>query len=294
MTLRLTANFPVVWRDTNTVQVGACEPVVLLSAPNPWQGEVIRILRHGASESTVIQAAATRGGSPAEVVSFLETLRPALQVGDLPGPARTPRPVILDIETRTTTVGMVLRATLAALGVRVFSAAEVPAAPFGGVWRDAIAVIARDWTVTPAATRLWQHNDIPHLAIELGATAIRVGPFVVPESPCVRCFELHRVAVDTSWPIVASQLIAQPGPEPAHDLVRAAVLYALDILAGHACGESDRVAEVRWFRTDGVITTVVPHHPECGCQVLPVVGSACDAVRHSLRPNSATAGAAPA
>lgn len=53
----------------------------------------------------------------------------------------------------------------------------------------AARAVEHDWAPRWAT---WQARGIPHLPIQLDRHRVRVGPLVVPGSPCLHCLDLHR------------------------------------------------------------------------------------------------------
>lgn len=89
----------------------------------------------------------------------------------------------------------------------------------------------------PAALHI---AGVAHLAARLRDGVGVVGPLVLPgRSACLQCLDLHRGAVDPTWPTVAAQLIGEPGradPACAVATVGLATAQAIAALDGTAGG----------------------------------------------------------
>jgi hypothetical protein len=71
-----------------------------------------------------------------------------------------------------------------------------------------LAVIVAQQVIEPRRYVQWLNRDVPHLALVFEADRASVSPLVVPgRGPCLFCLEQARVSEDSSWPVVASQLV---------------------------------------------------------------------------------------
>lgn len=126
-----------------------------------------------------------------------------------------------------------------------------------GGTQDTAAVLTRDGT--------------PHLVATVDEHLGTVGPLVLPgSSPCLRCLELVRTALDPDWPVLASQLDRPARGTPACDGVLAmavaaqAALQVLQLLEGSNPASIGGTLELelpgwRWRRRTW------PQHPGCPC-----------------------------
>lgn len=123
--------------------------------------------------------------------------------------------------------------------------------------QDTAAVLTRDGT--------------PHLVASVDEHLGTVGPLVLPgSSPCLRCLELVRTALDPDWPALAAQLERPTRGTPACDGVLAmavasqAALQVLQLLEGSNPASIGGTLEFelpgwRWRRRSW------PQHPGCPC-----------------------------
>ncbi|MCW2598709.1 MAG: UBA/THIF-type binding protein, partial [Frankiales bacterium] len=115
------------------------------------------------------------------------------------------------------------------------------------------------------------HDGTPHLVARVDEHLGTVGPLVLPgSSPCLRCLDLVRTALDPGWPAVAAQLERSVRGPAACDAVLAvavasqAALQVLQLLDGGSPASIGGTLELelpgwRWRRRSW------PQHPGCPC-----------------------------
>ncbi|MCU1594440.1 MAG: UBA/THIF-type binding protein [Frankiales bacterium] len=110
----------------------------------------------------------------------------------------------------------------------------------------------------------------PHLVARVEGTLGLVGPLVLPgSSPCLRCLDLVRTALDPAWPMISAQLDREPRTAACDGVLAMAVasqaaLQALQLLEGGSPGAIAGTLELelpgwRWRRRSW------PQHPGCPC-----------------------------
>lgn len=309
MFLRIDPAVPLVWRTPTTLQLGGVRPLVVLDDPGEFERSVIALLRRGVRAATLETIGEAIGGRPDALRLLLRRLDPALESHDC-DPAEHPAaeasvaPVAARPRRRRATPAVVvdgdptlaraIAAAIASLGHRVEPATAVEA---GSV---AVAVVAANWAVSPAAHLGWLRRDVPHLAVVHEGGSVRLGPFVEPGAGgCLRCLELHRRDADAAWPVIAAQLAAAPVPalDPAVlALVAAQAAALVDArLRRGATGLAEASVSLSTALRLPASDRHAPH-PECGCRALG--GTATAPARPGASrpdaPSSATAVAVPA
>ncbi|GAA3539568.1 hypothetical protein [Nocardioides daeguensis] len=113
--------------------------------------------------------------------------------------------------------------------------------------------------------------SVPHLLVAGDATAVRIGPFVVPgRTACLRCVDAHESLHDERLPLLvtqaARQCVADPPPrDPVLD--RLALAWAVRDLARFVDGEEPSTwsATVDLGPAAAPVVTPWGRHPYCGC-----------------------------
>lgn len=137
--------------------------------------------------------------------------------------------------------------------------------------RPHFAVIAPDDEPDRGLADALVRAGLPHLLVRMREARAILGPFVLPgASSCLRCHDLHRTARDPSWPQVLSQVLAEPTPTAACDVVLATGLAAFATL--HLLAYADGVFPPS---VDATLEMDLPwgavrrrswsSHPSCGC-----------------------------
>lgn len=140
----------------------------------------------------------------------------------------------------------------------------------GATGLPALVVLTED--VGEQLARVLLRDGVPHLIARADALVGTVGPLVVPHrSPCLRCLELVRGAIDPDWPhLRASEESGPRVAEARHGVLAAAVsaqaaLQTLELLEGGTPASVGGTLELtvpgwRWRRRSW------PAHPSCGCE----------------------------
>ena len=274
-TIRLDPALPVLWRDADSVQLGA-DAALTLPVDGPWIPRMLQALTRGIDERA-FEVVAHGVGAPLPAARRLRALLGPALVGDLPR-----RVVRLDaaaaVGVRT---ALRLEEALADVGV------DVTDAP------DAATVLVRHGAVAARDANGLLARDRPHLPVAFDAGGSGVGPLVVPgRTPCLACRDGHDRARDPAWAALHVQLLERdPGRVPLR-LVAAAADAVADLLATRA--ESERAGSGRRIRIrrDGTRSSqTAEFHADCLCRS--PQGSARDAAlpdsRHATSSASALA-----
>ncbi|MCU1560601.1 MAG: Bacteriocin biosynthesis cyclodehydratase protein [Mycetocola sp.] len=256
MILRLDPRYPVVWRTTTSLQIGAEHPIARLDAVTPAVEHLLGAVMAGTSRGQLDRLAARVGARPSEVARFLADITPALTAPE----TSTGKPAWIVDGNGTTADG--IRSLL--------RSSEFPEA--GHTMRPGVAVLVATHVIDPRRYVRWLSLDIPHLAVVYTDIGVQIGPLVEPGAgPCLHCLARERTDADAAWPVMASQLLGQPSlaeQEPLISEVRARVARIVTARLGN--GSNDLVSaslRIDGFRVSGSLTAHRPH-PDCGCRSL--------------------------
>lgn len=253
MFIRIDPSIPVVWRDSETVQVGL-DPERARLGPLDLSGArgVAELVRG----TSLTRLASVVGGEHA-ARSLIESC------GDVfhrTPRAALPRLAVVGVAPATDTIARTwvgsTRSTVVAGSSSDITAVDV----------DFVLLVSH-FVVSPIDVQPWLGRDIAHCAIVFGESSVRIGPVVNPgETACIRCVELAHIDGDPSWSAVAPQMWRRTA---AADSVDLAIHAAAESLGMFPMGGGYSV------RVDGMTfnRAVSPHalHPDCGCRAIPNV-----------------------
>jgi bacteriocin biosynthesis cyclodehydratase domain-containing protein len=279
MDLELDPRYPIVWRSTTSLQIGAEHPIVRLDRMTPALEHLLGAVIAGISRTELDRLAVRVGAEPSEVERFLAGIAPALL------PAEPPREMpswIVDGSGKT------------ADGIRsLLRASEFPEATSRTPGElPALAVLVATHVIDPRRYVRWLSLDIPHLAVVYTDIGVEIGPLVEPGAgPCLHCLARERTDADAAWPVMASQLLGQASlaeQEPLISEVSARVSRIVTARLGN--GTNDLVSaslRIDGFRVSGTLTAHRPH-PDCGCRSLSetVIAPAAAAISLTARPTT--------
>jgi bacteriocin biosynthesis cyclodehydratase domain-containing protein len=273
MLIRLDPRYPIVWRDTTSLQIGAEHPLARLDRITPALEHLLGAVMAGTSRDQLDRLAARVGAEPSDVDRFLAEIAPAL----LAPPRHQAAPGwIVDGEGST------------ANGIRsLLRATRYPESTGAGTTDPpALAVLVSTHVIDPRRYVRWLSLDVPHLAVVYTDLGVEIGPLVEPGAgPCLHCLARERTDADAAWPVMASQLLGQHSlaeQEPLISEVSARV--ARIVTARLETGSNDLVSaslRIDGFRVSGSLTAHRPH-PDCGCRSLSGRGSAPAAAETAL------------
>jgi hypothetical protein len=138
---------------------------------------------------------------------------------------------------------------------------------------DCAAIIAQG-AIEPRRYVQWLNRDVPHLAITFETETASVSPLVVPgRGACLYCLEQARTDEDASWPVLASQLVANQSrfDDSASRLFCAGLamqkmLAHLDDVGGFAQTEKERVGYQLQLGSGAVTEFTWAEHDSCSCR----------------------------
>lgn len=247
---RLDPGVPVLWRDSDTVQVGVGDGI-RLPADEPWVVPLLARMSEGFRMASFDVIAHAAGAPRREARELLTRLRPLL-VDD---PA-APRAAWVE------SVGMAdgrsehrMREALLDEGVAAGDRLDP----------DDCGVILVQGAAAALHLACFLRDDIPHLPVAFERGRTTVGPVVVPGvTPCLSCRDGHERDRDPAWPRLHAQLIARPcGPISAARIAEAATLVARLLTDEAAAGSFVEVSE-----SGGPAWRSVAFHEECRCREL--------------------------
>lgn len=259
MVLRLDPRYPIVWRDTSSLQIGAEHPLARLDRITPPLEHLLGAVIAGTSRRQLDRLAAQVGAGPADVDRFLAQITPALLQ-----PKRepeTPRWLVDGVGKTADGIRFLLRAS----GFAEFAPADAPEQPD-------LAVLVATHVIDPRRYVRWLSLDVPHLAVVYTDIGVQIGPLVEPGAgPCLHCLARERTDADAAWPVMAAQLLGRSSlaeQEPLISEVSARV--ARIVTARLENGSNDLAAaslRIDAYRVSGSLTAHRPH-PDCGCRSL--------------------------
>lgn len=262
--LRIDPGVAQVWSSPTTLRFGARAPVLVISPIERTQEILIHALTAGTTRRALDAVAVQAGATSSDVGRLLELLAPVL---------------IADASTASLSVAVerTLPWPVRAAGVDTGVAravASVGGELVGRQDRPDLAVVIGAHLIAPAVASYWLGRDIPLLPVVLTERAIEVGPLVVPGvTACLHCLACHLMDEDSSWPLIAAQLldpaIVEPLPvEPIAALDAAAtVARAVRALLGSRATGLEGVT-VRFDDEGGVSRRDWAPHPRCSCRAL--------------------------
>lgn len=253
MFLRIDPSIPVVWRDSDTVQLGLDPEITRLGPLDVTQARGIAELIRGTSLARLAVIVGGENAAQTLVQSCGDVFRER--------PRTTlPRIAVVGVAPATDTIARTW-AGAAASTVVAESSTDLTGSDVDFV------ILVSHFVVSPMDLQPWLGRDITHCAIVFGESSVRVGPLVTPGSgPCVRCVELTRIDADPTWSAVAPQVWRKTA---AGDTVSLAIHAAAESLEMYAMGGGYSV------RIDGQTLgrVTAPHsiHVSCGCSAIPTI-----------------------
>lgn len=269
---RLDPGVPLLWRDSETLQLGV-DGDVRLPVDAPWVVPLLTRMAEGFRMNAFDVIAHGAGAPRREAQLLLARLRPLL-VDDAPAPRSA------WVETIGMTDGRCeyrMREALADEGVEPGDRADS---------RDCGVILVRG-AAAALHLAIYLREDITHLPVALERGRTTVGPLVIPgETPCLSCRDAHERDRDPAWPRMHAQLVGRnPGPIGAAQVAEAATLAARLLAEGASGGSFVEVSE-----SGGRVWRSVRFHEECRCREQPSRSLRESATAPSLpvRPNATT------
>ncbi|KJL27453.1 hypothetical protein RL72_00423 [Microbacterium azadirachtae] len=272
-TIRLDPAQPVLWRDADTVQIGA-EAALTLSVDGAWVPRVLHALMRGIDERAFEVIAHSAGAPLPEARRLRARLAPVL-VGE------AARYAVRLEASAAVGARTVLRLEEALADARV----DVTDAP------EAATVLVRHGAVPARDAAALLAEDRAHLPVAFDAGGSVVGPLVLPgRSPCLSCRDSHDRERDHAWAALHVQLMERdPGRVPL-GVVAAAADAVADLLAARGPLErSGSGRRIRIRRDGGRSSQTVEFHADCLCRS--PQGSATGVVLPGPRPATRSASA---
>jgi molybdopterin/thiamine biosynthesis adenylyltransferase len=138
---------------------------------------------------------------------------------------------------------------------------------------DCAAIISHQ-AIEPRRYVQWLNRDVPHVSISFETDRASVSPLIVPgRGPCLYCLEQARTDEDPSWPVIASQLVANESrlDDSASRLFCAGLaiqklLAHLDDIGGFRQTEKELVGYQLHLATGVVSEFRWSEHEACSCR----------------------------
>lgn len=245
---RLDPGAPLLWRDSETLQLGV-DGAVRLPVDAPWIVPLLTRMAEGFRMNSFDVVAHGAGAPRSEARMLLSRLSPLL-IDD----SAVPRAAW--VESVAVTDGRSeyrMREALEDEGV----------APGERTDPNDCGVILVQGAAAALHLAPYLRDDIAHLPVALERGRTTVGPLVIPgETPCLSCRDGHERDRDPAWPRVHAQLIGRdPGPVGTAQIAEAAVLAARLLAEGAVPGSFVEVSE-----SGGRVWRSVGFHEECRCR----------------------------
>lgn len=139
------------------------------------------------------------------------------------------------------------------------------------------AIVVGHLALDPTKYARWANRDVPHIAIIYQLDSIEISPIIQPGiSGCLNCYQQTKIDEDSSWAVLASQLLGLPRMRDdsaslltSSGLAVKLILRFLDIEAGFQLRDDnlDLALGYRINQIDGAISRMkYEFHSECSCQ----------------------------
>lgn len=256
--LRLDPAYPPVWSSATRLQLGG-EPAAVIDAPSRWQELLLRELQRGIADDAVGAVANRLGVRESQARALIARLNGALERPAVIAPARVRLKMADSISS---TDAAAVADALDAFGMLERRAPDVPDV-------GTPVVVVAHHVIHPHLAAALLRDDIPHLPIVFSGSRAVMGPLVRPGiTACLSCVAFHRADADPTWPVVAAQLLDQPGTE---------IGRAFAFEAGAAAARM--LSRPEWERPIGHSLTMTtdslrrvwrahPPHADCRCRSL--------------------------
>lgn len=245
---RLDPGVPLLWRDSDTLQLGV-DGEIRLSADEPWIVPLLARMVDGFRMSAFDVIAHGVGAPRHEARMLLTRLRPLL----IDDPAAPRSAWVESVGVTDARCEYRMREALADEGVEP------------GVREDPghCGVILVQGAAAALHLSSYLRDDVAHLPVALERGRTTIGPLVIPgETPCLTCRDGHERDRDAAWPRMHAQLIGRSsGPVGAAQIAEAATLAARLLAAGATAGSFVEVSE-----SGGRVWRSVGFHEECRCR----------------------------
>lgn len=250
MVLKLSDDFPVVWRTPTSLQIGVDAPHVVLDDVGAGDERLITALRRGISVSGWTMLARDAGVTGERAQALLDAVQPVLET---PIPVPTERVLITGDNAIAHRLADLLRDT----GSLALATDQ----------RPTLVVLVASWVIGPEDSQRWLRRDVPHLPVVASDRSVAVGPFVEPgRGPCLYCAHLTRTDADTTWPAVATQLWGRPPPRMSALTVAAAASFVGRCVLGRLQSGSGSARTWRLSSAGGTVSVATQvRHPDCSC-----------------------------
>jgi len=247
---RLDPAIPLLWRDSDTLQLGV-DGDVRLTVDAPWIEPLLARMAGGFRLSAFDVVAHSVGAPRAAARELLARLRPLLvEDVDVGGAAWVESVDIFDGRSEFR-----MREALIDEGV----APGIRSSPHD------VGVILVEGAAAALQFARYLRDDIAHIPVSFERARFTVGPLIVPGvTPCLACRDSHERDRDPAWPRLHAQLIGRSaGIVSAAHVAEAAGLIARLLASTAAPGEFVEVSESR-----GSVWRSVTFHEECRCRDL--------------------------
>lgn len=245
---RLDPGVPLLWRDSDTLQLGV-DGDIRLSVDEPWIVPLLARMADGFRMNAFDVIAHGAGAPRQEARQLLSRLRPLL----IDDPAAPRSAWVESVGITDGRCEYRMREALADEGVQ----------PGDRQDPSHCGVILVQGAAAALHLSPYLRDDVTHLPVALERGRTTVGPLVIPgETPCLSCRDGHERDRDPAWPQLHAQLIGRsPGPVGTARIAEAATLAARLLADGATAGTFVEVSEA-----GGRVWRSVAFHEECRCR----------------------------
>lgn len=256
MLLRINPALSLVWRTTESVQIGIPSAIAIVDSAENLELDTIELLRRGVRQQQLEKFRRSRRepDAKARIDTVLAALAPALLSPYELNPQPLP-PVHVSGESR---IRGPIEDALRVIGVALAPENEAE-----------VIILAAHFVVAPARYRSLLASDQPHLPVVFSDNDVQVGPLVIPgKTACLYCVERQRLDDDSAWGYVVPQLQRRRASAAQGVLIAAAateITWALT--ASHSVvSQGQRIQLISRHGQRQTLSAKV--HPMCACQSL--------------------------
>lgn len=248
-TTRLAPGQPLLWRDAQTIQIGAGGPRIPVE--NGWIERLLSRMSAGFRREA-FDVIAHAAGAPRDEARALRDRVGDLLIDDSPSP-RAAWVESVDLSDHRCEYRM--RESLADEGILLGERSRPG---------DVVVVLVPG---AAAALQFGAHlrDDIPHLPVAFGRGTATIGPLVIPgRTPCLACRDAHERDRDEAWPRLHAQMIGRDGGSVTAAVAAGAGRVVAELLVP---SEEQQTRVVHLSADGSRESSAVTFHEECLCRV---------------------------
>lgn len=278
MAYKLNPDFPLLWRDLSTLQLGYDSALSVFRNLSNTHAQILEGLKTGLSLGGIQMMAARGKIAPAELEDFIRSLSPALLFdGDLlpkvlpevlEEPVK-PRRFSVSIEGPSRLCERVWGLLHSEQGIWPgvgYESSEDLSNPEEKNVRPLVILVAR-FISLPEHSQKHLQNETLHLPVVFGDQGVRIGPLIQPGiGPCNYCLYLWKEEEQPWLATTSTQTLGLcAASEHGTLFLRAIAELRVQLDRIHSEGFSDRHESIRILRNGEISKQEWFPHPECYC-----------------------------